>query len=145
MISLGPPQEPSLGKSSRLGEGGRLLIRKPPPSKNVWAQLTLTSTVQLRSAGEETGAGIQPPESKGRAAAPVNCNCTEVEEWAPMISAQTLFCPSISAHDRRFKVPLSEVCIVLLLVRLADGKQSTCTYFLMALPIANVLCGLPRC
>lgn len=80
---------------------------------NVWALLILACTVQLTRAGEETGAGIQPPESKGRAAVPVNCNCTEVEEWALMISAQTLFCPSISTRDRRFKVPVSELCTVL--------------------------------
>lgn len=141
MISLGPRRSRVLGKAPGWGRG-RTVDGKATSLKE---RVGPASTVQLRPAGEETGAGIQPPESKDRAAAPVNCNCTEVEEWALMISAQTLFCPSISAHDRRFKVPLSEVCIVLLLVRLAVGKQSTCTYFLMAIPIANASCGLPRC
>lgn len=39
-----------------------------------------------------------------------------------MISAQTLFCPSISVRDRGVRVAVSELCAVLSQVRMADRE-----------------------
>lgn len=97
---------------------------KPPPSRNVWAQLHCCMhhmCNQLSPVGEETGAGIQPPESKSRAAAPVKCNCTEVEEWGTDdISSNSILPHQSVSTIEGVRVALSELSVVLSWARLAD-------------------------